>query len=76
MATELSKLGVTVEERPDGLTIAPQPMHGARLATYNDHRMAMSLALIGLKIPGVVIENPSCVAKTYPGFWEDFRALG
>jgi 3-phosphoshikimate 1-carboxyvinyltransferase len=46
-------------------------LHGAAVETYNDHRMAMSLALVGLKVPGVVIKNPGCVAKTYPGFWED-----
>ena len=43
--------------------------------TYNDHRMAMSLALVGLKVPGVVIHNPGCVAKTYPGFWQDLEKL-
>jgi 3-phosphoshikimate 1-carboxyvinyltransferase len=75
MTTELRKLGVEVEEHPDGWTITPRPMHGAELETYNDHRIAMSLALIGLKVPGVVIKNPACVAKTYPGFWEDFEKL-
>jgi 3-phosphoshikimate 1-carboxyvinyltransferase len=43
--------------------------------TYNDHRMAMSLALVGLKVPGVVINKPGCVAKTYPGFWQDLARL-
>lgn len=75
LCTELRKLGVEVEEYPDGLKITPRPMHGAVMETYNDHRMAMSLALIGLKVPGVVIKNPGCVAKTYPGFWEDFQKL-
>jgi len=73
LATELRRLGVQVEESPDGLTIIPQPLHGAEVETYNDHRMAMSLALIGLKVPGVVIKNPGCVAKTYPGCWQDLR---
>ncbi|MBX7103738.1 MAG: 3-phosphoshikimate 1-carboxyvinyltransferase [Gemmataceae bacterium] len=75
LATELRKLGVKVNERPDGLTITPGPMHGAELETYNDHRMAMSLALIGLRVPGIVIKNPGCVAKTYPGFWDDLASL-
>jgi 3-phosphoshikimate 1-carboxyvinyltransferase len=44
-------------------------------ATYNDHRMAMSLALLGLKVPGVVIQDPGCVAKTYPGFFTDLEQL-
>lgn len=72
MAQELRKLGAQVEELPDGLIIHPGFLHGARLETYNDHRMAMSLALIGLRTEGVVIENPGCVAKTYPHFWDDF----
>ena len=64
-----------VDEFADGLTITPKPLHGAEVETYNDHRMAMSLALIGLRVPGVVIKNPGCVAKTYPGFFKDLEAL-
>ncbi len=75
VATELRKLGAEVEERDDGLTIHPRPLTGCAVDTYNDHRMAMSLALVGLKIPGVVIRNPGCVAKTYPGFWHDLEKL-
>jgi 3-phosphoshikimate 1-carboxyvinyltransferase len=75
LATELRKLGAAVEERPDGLTITPRPLRGCAVDTYNDHRMAMSLALVGLKVPGVVIRNPGCVAKTYPGFWGDLEKL-
>lgn len=75
LATELRKLGAEVEERADGLTITPRPLKGCAVDTYNDHRMAMSLALIGLKVPGVVIRNPGCVAKTYPGFWQDLEKL-
>lgn len=75
LATELRKLGAEVDELPDGLRITPRPLHGAEIETYNDHRIAMSMALIGLKVPGVVIKNPGCVAKTYPGFWEDLEKL-
>jgi 3-phosphoshikimate 1-carboxyvinyltransferase len=75
LATELRRLGAGVEEFADGLTITPGPLHGAAVETYNDHRMAMSLALIGLKVPGVVIKNPGCVAKTYPGFFADLEKL-
>ncbi|MFO0805786.1 MAG: 3-phosphoshikimate 1-carboxyvinyltransferase [Gemmataceae bacterium] len=75
LATELRKLGAEVEERDDGLTITPRPLTGCAVDTYNDHRMAMSLALVGLKVPGVVIRNPGCVAKTYPGFWQDWEKL-
>jgi 3-phosphoshikimate 1-carboxyvinyltransferase len=75
LATELRKLGAEVVEREDGLTITPRPLTGCAVDTYNDHRMAMSLALVGLKVPGVVIRNPGCVAKTYPGFWQDWDKL-
>ena len=75
LATELRRVGAAVEEVADGLTVTPRPLHGATVKTYNDHRMAMSLALVGMKVPGVEIENPGCVAKTYPGFWEDFEKL-
>ncbi len=75
LATELRKLGAEVTEQPDGLTIAPQALHGARLDTYDDHRMAMSLALVGLRTPGVTINDPDCVAKTYPRFFDDLAAL-
>jgi 3-phosphoshikimate 1-carboxyvinyltransferase len=75
LATELRKFGATVEERADGLTITPGPLRGAAVDTYNDHRMAMSLALVGLRVPGVVVRNPGCVAKTYPGFWADLEKL-
>ncbi|WP_435005191.1 3-phosphoshikimate 1-carboxyvinyltransferase [Tundrisphaera lichenicola] len=77
LATELRKLGATVEEQPDGLTIfPPSRITPARIATYDDHRMAMSFALAGLKAPGVTILDPGCVAKTYPGFWDDLARLG
>ena len=75
LATELRRVGAGVEERDDGLTITPRPLRGARIETYNDHRMAMSMALIGLRVPGMVIDNPGCVAKTYPGFFEDLERL-
>ena len=76
-ATELRKLGATVEEHEDGLTITPNPdgYHGAALDTYDDHRMAMSLAMAGLRIPGVIINDPECVSKTFPDFFERFGKL-
>jgi 3-phosphoshikimate 1-carboxyvinyltransferase len=78
LATELRKLGARVDEYPDGLVIdppAPGQLRPARIATYNDHRMAMSFALVGLKVPGITILDPGCVAKTYPRFWDDFQGL-
>jgi 3-phosphoshikimate 1-carboxyvinyltransferase len=75
VVTELRKLGADVDERADGLTITPRPLAGCAIDTYNDHRMAMSFALVGLKLPGVVIRNPGCVAKTYPGFWQELSQV-
>jgi 3-phosphoshikimate 1-carboxyvinyltransferase len=75
LANELRKVGAEVDEFPDGLKITPRPLHGAEIETYNDHRMAMSMALIGLKVPGIVIRNPGCVAKTYPQFFDDLELL-
>ena len=71
MATELARLGVHVDERADGLTIFPTTnMRPAVIETYEDHRMAMAFAITGLRSPGVVIDNPGCVAKTFPEFFE------
>jgi len=73
---ELRRLGVTVEEYPDGLKIYPcQNIQPATIHTYNDHRMAMAFALIGLRVPGVVIENPGCVSKTFPRYFEVIESL-
>ncbi len=75
LARELRQLGAAVEELPDGLQIVPVTLRGAEIETYNDHRMAMSMALVGLRTPGVVILNPRCTEKTYPHFFEDLRSL-
>jgi 3-phosphoshikimate 1-carboxyvinyltransferase len=75
LAKELRRLGAEVEEFADGLTITPRPLHGGVVETYNDHRLAMSMALVGLRVPGIVINNPGCVAKTYPRFFEDLEKL-
>jgi 3-phosphoshikimate 1-carboxyvinyltransferase len=72
-AAELRKLGAAVEEMDDGLAIIPGPLQGAEIDTYNDHRMAMSFALAGLKTAKVVIRDPGCVEKTYPAFFADLR---
>jgi 3-phosphoshikimate 1-carboxyvinyltransferase len=72
---ELRKLGAEAEEFEDGLAIRPGAVHGAAIDTYDDHRMAMSFAMAGLKIPGVVINDPGCVSKTFPDFFERFGKL-
>jgi 3-phosphoshikimate 1-carboxyvinyltransferase len=75
VVTELTKMGVTAEEIPDGLRIEGGIPHGAEIDTYQDHRIAMSFAVAGLKTPGVVIRDPDCVAKSFPDFWEFLEKL-
>jgi 3-phosphoshikimate 1-carboxyvinyltransferase len=75
LARELRKLGAAVDELPDGLVITPRPLVAAEIETYHDHRMAMSLALAGLRLPGVVIRDPACTSKTYPRFFADLARL-
>ncbi|HEY7966496.1 MAG TPA: 3-phosphoshikimate 1-carboxyvinyltransferase, partial [Solirubrobacteraceae bacterium] len=75
LVRELRRAGVDAAAEEDGFTITPAPIRPARLRTYDDHRMAMSLALLGLRAPGIEIENPGCVAKTYPGFFADLDRL-
>ena len=77
MATELRKVGAAVEEGADRLRIVPPAiLRPATIDTYDDHRMAMSFALASLRVDGVVIKDPGCVSKTFPDFWERWKALG
>ncbi len=83
MAVELRRLGAVVEERPDGLVIPgvwaerPAPAAPVVVDSHDDHRIAMSLAVTGLRRPGVTVANPAVVAKSYPDFWRDLdRLLG
>lgn len=78
VVTELGKLGVTVEEHQASMIIhgnGGQGLHGAEIETYEDHRMAMSLAVAGLRVPGVKITGEQCVAKSFPDFWQRFALL-
>lgn len=76
LAVELRKLGATVDEHDDGLTIHPPArVTPATLATYHDHRMAMSFSIAGLVVPGVRILDPACTAKTYPDYFADLERL-
>ena len=68
LATEINGLGGDVTELPDGLEIRPRPLHGGVFATYDDHRMVMAAAVLGLAVPGVEVENPATVGKTFPEF--------
>lgn len=74
---ELQRLGVAAAEEDDGMLIDPTAsrLRGGTVSTYDDHRLAMSFALIGLRVPGVVIADPGCVAKTFPRYWDVFAAL-
>jgi 3-phosphoshikimate 1-carboxyvinyltransferase len=75
ISAELRKIGAVIEETETSIRIEPGNYHEATLCTYKDHRMAMSLALAGLRIPGIIIEDPHCVAKTYPRFFKDLEKL-
>ena len=70
LRTELTKCGAKVVEEGDTLAVWPSPLHGAEIETYNDHRMAMCFAILGLKVPGIKIRNPACVKKTFPNFFQ------
>jgi len=78
LVTELQRVGAAAEARPDGLAVkpaAPGQLHGAEIETYDDHRMAMCFAVLGLKVPGILIKNPGCVSKTFPNFFEKLEQL-
>jgi 3-phosphoshikimate 1-carboxyvinyltransferase len=87
LACELRRLGGIVTEHADGLTITPgshagahapgevSGLHGATVQTYDDHRMAMSLGLAGLRVPGVRVADPGCVGKTFPDYWDRLSAI-
>jgi 3-phosphoshikimate 1-carboxyvinyltransferase len=76
LRTELTRCGATVEERGQTLTVLPSAarLHGAVIETYEDHRMAMCFAILGLKTPGIKLKNPACVKKTFPNFFQKLAA--
>jgi 3-phosphoshikimate 1-carboxyvinyltransferase len=78
LAIELRRLGAEVDERDDAIRVVPlsAPPPPVEIETYGDHRMAMAFALVGARWPGVSIRDPACVAKTYPGFFDDLRTWG
>ena len=75
LVTELRKTGVRAEERDDGLVIDGNRPRGAEIETYDDHRIAMSFAILGLVIPGIKIRDGNCVNKSFPGFWEELKKM-
>jgi 3-phosphoshikimate 1-carboxyvinyltransferase len=75
LAKELRKTGIAVEELADGLVIDGGCPRGARIETYNDHRIAMGFAILGLVVPEMEIEGESCVGKSFPSFWKTLEGL-
>jgi 3-phosphoshikimate 1-carboxyvinyltransferase len=75
VAGELRRLGARVEEAADELLIAPSRLHADEVDPHGDHRIAMSFALVGLKVPGIRIVDPRCVEKTFPDFFERLDSL-
>ncbi len=71
LEAELRRIGAGASAGPDTLTVEPASLHGALVRTYDDHRMAMAFAIAGLTVPGVVIDDPGCVTKTWPGFFAE-----
>ena len=72
--TELTRCGAKVVEEDDTLEVFPSRLHGAEIETYNDHRMAMCFAILGLKVSGIKIKNPACVKKSFPNFFQKLAA--
>jgi 3-phosphoshikimate 1-carboxyvinyltransferase len=75
LVTELKKIGIEARELEDGLVIEGGRPHGAEIETYNDHRIAMGFAVLGLVAPGMIIRDPDCVQKSFPGFWQVLETL-
>jgi len=75
VVTELKRAGIRAEEHADGLTIFPGTPQPSEIHTYDDHRMAMSFSLLGLRVPGIKILDPGCTAKTYPNYFQDLQTL-
>ncbi len=75
MVAELRRLGIDAVEERDGFTVVPGVVQPAKVHTYGDHRMAMSFALIGLRVDGIEIEDPRCVGKTFPEYWTALDGL-
>ena len=75
LVRELTRTGIKAQETEDGLIIDGGKVHGAEIETYNDHRIAMSFAVLGLYVPGIKIKEPDCVQKSFPGFWEEMKKL-
>lgn len=75
LATELRKFGAEIQEYEDGLSIMPRPLHGAVVDSHEDHRLAMAFSIIGAKVPGVEINDPGVVSKSWPTYWDELKQM-
>lgn len=75
LAGELAKLGAHVDILADGMVVHPGPLHGATVSAHEDHRLAMIFGLLGLKVPGIVVDGAECVAKSFPTYWDELRSI-
>jgi len=75
IVAELRRAGIDASEEDDGFVVVPGPVRPVRFETHGDHRMAMSLALLGLRVDGIELSDPGCVAKTYPAYFTDLAGL-
>lgn len=75
VVTELRRLGISTVEYEDGFEIEPSKPQPSEIETYDDHRMAMSFALIGLRANGISIKHPECISKTFPDYFQRLEAL-
>ena len=75
LACELRRLGADIEEHEDGLTVRPRALTGARVDPHRDHRLALAFGVVGLRVEGVAIEDPGCVGKSFPGFFDVLDSL-
>jgi 3-phosphoshikimate 1-carboxyvinyltransferase len=75
VVTELRRCGIEAHQEDDGFVVHPGSPSPATVATYDDHRMAMSFALLGLRAPGIAIADPGCVAKTFPDYFSVLESL-
>jgi 3-phosphoshikimate 1-carboxyvinyltransferase len=75
VTSQLEKMGIQTDQGEDWLSVTGGVPKGDVINTFNDHRIAMAFAVAGLKVPGIQIENETCVGKSFPGFWDIFDAL-
>ncbi|MCD8573676.1 MAG: 3-phosphoshikimate 1-carboxyvinyltransferase, partial [Gammaproteobacteria bacterium] len=71
----LRALNIHVEEEETAITIYPSTPRGTTISSYHDHRIAMACSIIGLKVPNIIIQDPECISKTFPNFFEKLSLI-